>query len=274
MRSNENVIVAGSIARRLVAGPRLGIGPFSAIVRERPKPVARSLTAPETAAPSHVQISPRGPDERVECHPGGSRHVDSETRGGPDRHHDRNCRLQGLLYQLEPGAAADHQDPVGERFRAIEHGAADLGIVGKDILLEQERVVYEPLDLGFGVCRLVLAAPAGSGDPPTWQDLARKSHLRVAAKFVRITERFFGEEAVPVDVIKLSGAVELAPVMGLADAVVDLVETGETLRENGLVEVREILRTSARLIVNRASQKTRREEVGEFIRVCQRKLGS
>jgi ATP phosphoribosyltransferase len=104
--------------------------------------------------------------------------------------------------------------------------------------------------------------------------LARKSHLRVAAKFVRITERFFGEEAVPVDVIKLSGAVELAPVMGLADAVVDLVETGETLRENGLVEVREILRTSARLIVNRASQKTRREEVGEFIRVCQRKLGS
>ena len=156
----------------------------------------------------------------------------------------------------------------------VEHGAADLGIVGKDILLEQERVVYEPLDLEFGVCRLVLAAPAGSGDPPTWQDLARESHLRVAAKFVRITERFFGEEAVPVDVIKLSGAVELAPAMGLADAVVDLVESGATLRENGLVEVREILRTSARLIVNRASQKTRREEVGEFIRVCQRKLGS
>ena len=154
----------------------------------------------------------------------------------------------------------------------VEHGAADLGIVGKDILLEQERVVYEPLDLEFGVCRLVLAAPAGSGDPPTWQDLARESHLRVAAKFVRITERFFGEEAVPVDVIKLSGAVELAPAMGLADAVVDLVESGTTLRENGLVEVREILRTSARLIVNRASQKTRREEVGEFIRVCQRKL--
>jgi len=154
----------------------------------------------------------------------------------------------------------------------VEHGAADLGIVGKDILLEQERVVYEPLDLEFGVCRLVLAAPAGSGDPPTWQDLARESHLRVAAKFVRITERFFGEEAVPVDVIKLSGAVELAPAMGLADAVVDLVESGTTLRENGLVVVREILRTSARLIVNRASQKTRREEVGEFIRACQRKL--
>ncbi len=158
----------------------------------------------------------------------------------------------------------------------VEQGAADLGIVGKDILLEQERVVYEPLDLEFGVCRLVLAAPppAGGGDPPTWQDLARASHLRVAAKFVRITERFFGEEAVPVDVIKLSGAVELAPAMGLADAVVDLVETGATLRENGLVEIREILRTSARLIVNRASQKTRREEVGEFIRVCRRKLGS
>ncbi len=155
----------------------------------------------------------------------------------------------------------------------VEHGAADMGIVGKDVLLEQEKFVYEPLDLGFGFCRLVLAAPSVGGNPPTWQDLVRRAHLRVAAKFVRTTERFFGEEAIPVDVVKLSGAVELAPAMGLADAVVDLVDTGATLRENGLVEVREILRSSARLIVNRASQKTRREEVGEFIRVCQRKIG-
>ncbi|MBI2880632.1 MAG: ATP phosphoribosyltransferase [Candidatus Tectomicrobia bacterium] len=154
----------------------------------------------------------------------------------------------------------------------VEHGAADLGVVGKDILLEQEKVVYEPLDLGFGLCRLVLAAPADSGDRPRWEALAQRAHLRVATKFVRITERFFGAEAVPVDVVRLSGAVELAPALGLADAIVDLVDTGGTLRENGLAEVREILRSSARLIVNRASQKTRREEVSEFVRLCQRRL--
>ncbi|MFQ5692946.1 MAG: ATP phosphoribosyltransferase [Nitrospinota bacterium] len=155
----------------------------------------------------------------------------------------------------------------------VEHGAADLGIVGKDILLEQEKVVYEPLDLGFGFCRLLLAAPADSGKPVEWGDLVREAPLRIATKFVRITERFFDAEAIPVDVVKLYGAVELAPAMGLADAVVDLVDTGRTLRENGLAEVREILRSSARLIVNRASQKTRREEVGTFVRLCQRRLG-
>ncbi len=155
----------------------------------------------------------------------------------------------------------------------VEHGAVDLGIVGRDILLEQERVVYEPLDLGFGFCRLVLAAPSVTGETPDWKDLVQGAHLRVATKFVRITERFFGAEAIPVDVVKLYGAVELAPAVGLADAIVDLVDTGRTLRDNGLVEVREVLRSSAWLIVNRASQKTRREEVGEFIRVCRRRLG-
>ncbi len=154
----------------------------------------------------------------------------------------------------------------------VEHGAADLGVVGKDILTEQERTVYEPLDLGFGFCRLVLAAPAVNGTAPEWRDLVEGAHLRVAAKFVHVTEQFFREEAIPVDVVRLSGAVELAPALGLADAIVDLVDTGTTLRENGLAEVREILRSSARLIVNRASQKTRRGEVDDFIQVCRRKM--
>ena len=154
----------------------------------------------------------------------------------------------------------------------VEHGAADLGVVGKDILTEQERTVYEPLDLGFGFCRLVLAAPAVNGTTPEWWDLVEGVHLRVAAKFVRVTEQFFREEAIPVDVVRLSGAVELAPALGLADAIVDLVDTGTTLRENGLAEVREILRSSARLIVNRASQKTRRGEVDDFIQVCRWKM--
>ncbi len=154
----------------------------------------------------------------------------------------------------------------------VEHGAADLGVVGKDILTEQERTVYEPLDLGFGFCRLVLAAPVVNGTVPEWESLVEGAHLRVAAKFVHVTERFFREEAIPVDVVKLYGAVELAPSLGLADAIVDLVDTGTTLRENGLAEVREILCSSARLIVNRASQKTKREEIGDFIHNLRQKL--
>lgn len=136
----------------------------------------------------------------------------------------------------------------------VEHGAADLGVVGKDVLLEQDRDVYEPLDLGFGRCRLVVAEPADlrrRDDPASW------ACLRVATKYPRLAERHFSRKGVQVELVHLSGSVELAPAMGLAERIVDLVDTGRTLRENGLVEVEEILRTSARLIVNRASLKTR-----------------
>jgi ATP phosphoribosyltransferase len=136
----------------------------------------------------------------------------------------------------------------------VEHGAADMGVVGKDQLLEQGRDVYEPLDLGFGACRLVVAEPAWlrrHDDPRRW------TCLRVATKYPRLTERHFGQKGVQVEIVHLSGSIELAPVMGLAERIVDLVATGRTLRENGLVEVEEILKASARLIVNRASLKTR-----------------
>ena len=136
----------------------------------------------------------------------------------------------------------------------VEHGAADLGIVGTDLLREQGRDVYEPLDLGFGVCRLVVAEPADlrlTDDPTAW------ASLRVATKYPRLTERHFSQKGVQVEIVHLSGSVELAPAMGLAERIVDLVDTGRTLSENGLVEVEEILRASARLIVNRASLKTR-----------------
>ncbi|OGB90303.1 MAG: ATP phosphoribosyltransferase [candidate division NC10 bacterium RIFCSPLOWO2_12_FULL_66_18] len=136
----------------------------------------------------------------------------------------------------------------------VEHGAADMGIVGKDLLLEQGRDVYEPLDLGFGACRLVVAEPASlrsRDDPRAW------SCLRVATKYPRLTERHFSQKGIQVEIVHLSGSIELAPAMGLAERIVDLVATGRTLRENGLVEVEEVQKASARLIVNRASLKTR-----------------
>ncbi len=144
----------------------------------------------------------------------------------------------------------------------VEHGAADMGVVGKDLLLEQGRDVYEPLDLGFGACRLVVAEPAAlhrRDDPQAW------SCLRVATKYPRLAERHFSQQGIQVEIVQLSGSIELAPVMGLAERIVDLVDTGRTLRENGLVEVEEILKASARLIVNRASLKTRYQAIQKVI---------
>jgi ATP phosphoribosyltransferase len=135
----------------------------------------------------------------------------------------------------------------------VDYGAADLGIVGKDILLEQEPDVYEPLDLDFGFCRLVVAEPR-----ELWQrdDPSRWSWVRVATKYPRLTEQYFSNRGVQVEIVRLDGSIELAPLVGLADRIVDLVQSGETLRANGLVEVAEIVRSTARLIVNRASMKT------------------
>jgi ATP phosphoribosyltransferase len=135
----------------------------------------------------------------------------------------------------------------------VGYGAADLGIVGKDILLEQEPDVYEPLDLGFGVCRLVVAEPRALRER---DDPARWSWVRVATKYPRMTEQYFSNRGIQVEIVRLDGSIELAPLVGLAERIVDLVQTGETLRANGLVEVAEIARSTARLIVNRASMKT------------------
>jgi ATP phosphoribosyltransferase len=135
----------------------------------------------------------------------------------------------------------------------VTYGAADLGIVGKDILLEQNPDVYEPLDLRFGFCRLVVAEPR-----ELWErdDPAKWSWVRVATKYPRLTEEYFSERGVQVEIVRLDGSIELAPLVGLAERIVDLVQSGETLRANGLVEVAEIARSTARLIVNRASMKT------------------
>jgi ATP phosphoribosyltransferase len=143
----------------------------------------------------------------------------------------------------------------------VEHGAADVGIVGKDVLLEQDSDVYEPLDLGFGACRIAVAAFRGQ----TARDRL-SSKIRVATKYPKITERYFNQRGVPVEIIKLYGSIELAPIVGLADRIVDLVETGNTLKAHGLVETECIARSTARLIVNRASLKLKHEAIAELLK--------
>ena len=142
----------------------------------------------------------------------------------------------------------------------VEYGAADLGVVGKDVLLEQSPDVYEPVDLGLGVCKLVVAKP--NGQSPV-QRLSSK--LRVATKYPNITEQYFNHQGLPVELIKLYGSIELAPLVGLADRIVDLVETGKTLKANNLEEEEIITWSSARLIVNRASLKMKHATVMDVV---------
>jgi ATP phosphoribosyltransferase len=142
----------------------------------------------------------------------------------------------------------------------VEHGAADLGVAGKDMLLEQSCDVYELVDLAFGACRGVLAFPVDAAE--SWE---KKSPLRIATKYPRITERYFRSQGRPVEIIGLNGTVELAPQVGLADGIVDLVMTGRTLRENHLVEVAELFQSTARLVVNRVSLRSRADAVAGVV---------
>jgi ATP phosphoribosyltransferase len=143
----------------------------------------------------------------------------------------------------------------------VEYGGADAGIVGKDVLMEQESDVYEPLDLRFGACRISVAALKGEGSSDRLS-----SKIRVATKYPKITERFFNQRGIPVEIIKLYGSIELAPVVGLADRIVDLVETGGTLKAHDLVEVEVIAQSTARFIVNRASLRLKHQPLMELIR--------
>lgn len=145
----------------------------------------------------------------------------------------------------------------------VERGAADLGVCGLDQVLESSADLLTPIDFGFGRCRLCLAARRDSriaaGDLADAAELGRS--LRVASKYPRLAARWFARRGVPVDLVRLSGSVELAAVSGLADAIVDLVESGRTLEENGLVVVEELLQVSARLVVNRAAYRLKIEEL-------------
>jgi ATP phosphoribosyltransferase len=143
----------------------------------------------------------------------------------------------------------------------VEYGVADAGVCGRDVLMESLADVHEPLDLGFGQCKLVVAGKpesAARGYDPI-------ATARVATKYPRVTADYFQRRGVPVELIVIQGSVELAPVLGLSEHIVDLVETGRTLRENGLVAIDTIIESSARLIVNRASYHLKRAAIAELI---------
>lgn len=140
----------------------------------------------------------------------------------------------------------------------VEYGAADLGVAGKDVLMEHGgEGLYEPLDLKIARCRLMVAGPVGGGEGP--------GRMRIATKFVNSTRRYYAEQGKQVELIKLYGSMELAPLVGLADRIVDLVDTGNTLRANGLEPLEHIADISSRLVVNRASMKMKHARVQELI---------
>jgi ATP phosphoribosyltransferase len=146
----------------------------------------------------------------------------------------------------------------------VEHGSADIGITGKDVLLEQsDRAVYELLDLGFGRCRMVVAAQKG-GDP-IGSALRRLGRVRIATKYPRIAERHFSETGRQAEIVEVKGSVELAPLTGLVDGIVDLTATGTTLAENGLREVEQIEVCTARLIANPVAHKLKAEQIDAIV---------
>ena len=140
----------------------------------------------------------------------------------------------------------------------VERGAADLGVVGKDVLMEKSPDVYEILDIGVGKCRMAVAAKNGWRDDPS-------QPLRVATKYPCVAKSHYAEEGRRIDIIKLNGSIELAPILGMSDVIVDIVETGATLRENDLYVVEEFAESSARLIANKSSYNLASDEMRSLI---------
>ncbi len=143
----------------------------------------------------------------------------------------------------------------------VEYGAAGIGIVGKDTILEENRRVYEVLDLGFGKCRMCVCGPKSAEEL-----LKHHERIRVASKYPEIAkDYFYNKKHQTVDIIKLNGSVELGPLVGLSDVIVDIVETGSTLHENGLAVLEEVCPLSARLIVNQVSMQMEKERIGKLV---------
>lgn len=149
----------------------------------------------------------------------------------------------------------------------VEYGAADIGVAGKDTIVEEGRKVHEVLDLGFGACRMCVC-----GHPETAELLKHRELIRVATKYPNIAkDYFYNKRHQTVEIIKMNGSIELAPIVGLSEVIVDIVETGSTLKENGLVVLEEVCRLSARMIVNPVSMRMENERVRELI-ISLRKL--
>ena len=143
----------------------------------------------------------------------------------------------------------------------VEYGAADIGIIGKDVLLEENKDIYELLDLKFGLCRLMVAVPQALKQ----EKLSDYAHMRVATKYPRIAESFFHSVGIQMEIIKLNGSIELAPMVGLAEIIVDIVETGRTLKENNLIEIAQIHPATARFIANRVSFKMKFDRINKMV---------
>ncbi|TWH52105.1 ATP phosphoribosyltransferase [Sporomusa sp. KB1] len=143
----------------------------------------------------------------------------------------------------------------------VEYGAADIGIIGKDVLLEGNKDVYELLDLKFGFCRMMVAVPQALKQ----EKLSDYAHMRVATKYPRVAESFFHSVGIQMEIIKLNGSIELAPMVGLAEIIVDIVETGRTLKENNLVEIAQIHPATARFIANRVSFKMKFDRINKMV---------
>lgn len=146
----------------------------------------------------------------------------------------------------------------------VEHGVVDIGIVGKDTLMDQNKDFYEVVDLKVGKCMFALAAL------PSFLNSKGYNLKKIATKYTTVARNYFRNKGEDVEIIKIDGSVELAPILGLADAIVDIVETGSTLRENGLIIIEKICDISARMIVNKASMKIRKEQIGSLIDKVQR----
>ncbi|MBU5487361.1 ATP phosphoribosyltransferase [Clostridium sp. MSJ-8] len=149
----------------------------------------------------------------------------------------------------------------------VEHGVADIGVVGKDTLLEGDNNYYEVLDLGIGKCRFIVASL------PEKNIFKKVGHIKIGTKYPTVAKNYFKEKGMDVEIIKIEGSVELAPILGLCDAIVDIMETGTTLKENGLVVFDTICEISARVIVNKASCKMKKDEVWDFIENLRRVIG-
>lgn len=144
----------------------------------------------------------------------------------------------------------------------VEYGAADIGIIGKDVLNEQDKDVVELLDLNFGRCRLMMAVPEATRRP----NLKDYAHTRAATKYPNCAKRYFDKVGIQVELVKLNGSIELGPIVGLSESIVDIVETGTTLRENKLVEIDSLFTATARLIANRASFKLKFERLHKLVK--------
>lgn len=152
----------------------------------------------------------------------------------------------------------------------VEYGAADIGIIGKDVLLEEEKDVYELLDLGFGRCRLMMAVPESLKKP----EIRDYAHLRVATKYPCCARRYFDRQGIQMEIVKLNGSIELGPLIGLSELIVDIVETGTTLKENKLVEVDNIFTSTARLIANPVSFKLKFDRLHKLVLDLRRELAA